>query len=214
MTTAKTFISKCLLAIALAGTALGAIAGPTSFRVDVNTTTLTGNGFLSLAFSNLGAAGPVTAQVSNVTGLVTGSSTTGNVDAVSPGVFAIGNGPGPDNFLDLEATFGGMFSFDVTFTGAFMDEVGIDTSNLFVYLFDSNFNSLAGDANFGVANFLVQPGVGIVTSAQFPAFAAITAIDATAVPEPSSMLMMMTGLGLVGFTARRRKSRAEEAATA
>jgi hypothetical protein len=214
MTTAKSFISKCLLAVALAGTALGAIAGPTSFRVDVNTTTLTGNGLLSLAFSNLGAAGPVTAQISNVSGMVTSVSTTGNANTVSPGIYAIANGPGPDNFLDFSTMFGGMFSFDVTFTGAFMDEVGIDTSSLYVFLFDSEFNGLAGDANFGVANFLVQPSLGIVTSSPFPAFAGINAIPATAVPEPSSMLMMMTGLGLVGFTARRRKVRAVEAATA
>lgn len=211
MTTAKTFIRKCLLAIALAGTALGAIAGPTSFHVDINTTTLSGAGLISLSFSKLGLAGPVTAQVSNFMGPI--STVTGTGSAATAGGYSIANGPGTDNFLDFEALFGGTFSFDIAFTGNFMDETGLDTSSLFVSLLDFGYNSLAGDPLFGVASFTVQPGVGIVAKADFPAFAAINA-NATAVPEPSSMLMMMTGLGLVGFTARRRKPQATAAATA
>jgi hypothetical protein len=202
MTNVQTFIRQCLLALALAGAALGALAGPINFHVDLDTRTLSGNGLISLSFTKLVGAGPVTAKVTNLTGPVGGVAATGAVSGDASG-FTIANGPDADNFADIDAPFGGLFSFDIAFSGAFMDEVGLQTSTLYVFLLGTDYSSQAGDALFGVASLTVQPGVGIVRNAAFPAFVGITAV-----PEPSELLLMMTGLGLVGLMVRRRKAAA------
>jgi hypothetical protein len=197
----KTVIRQCLLAVALAGMALGAVAGPINFHVSLDTTTLSGPGLISFSFSKLGAAGPVTATVSNIMGNAGVVTPTGEVTVGADG-FTIANGLPLLNYADLDASFGNMFSFDIAFSGAFMDEVGLDSSTLFVSLLGTDYGVLAGD-DFGVAQFNVLPGVGIAANASFPEFATISAV-----PEPSAMLLMMTGVGLVGFTARRRNARA------
>jgi hypothetical protein len=200
MINVNTVIRQFLLAIALAGTALGAVAGPINFHVDLDTSSLNGPGLISLYFSKLGVAGPVTAKVTNITGLAGAVTPTGEVTVDADG-FTIANGLPFVNFADIDASFGAPFSFDIAFSGGFMDEIGLDSSTLFVSLLGTDYSTLAGD-EFGVAQFNVLPGVGIVSNAAFPSFVTITAV-----PEPSGMLLMMTGLGLVGFTVRRRKAR-------
>jgi hypothetical protein len=201
MTNLKTFIRQCLLAVALAGMALGASAGPVNFHVNVNTATLNGPGLISFYFSKLGAAGPVTAKVTNIMGDAGAVTPTGEV-TVDAGGFTIANGEPLLNFADVDAAFGGQFSFDIAFSGGFMDEAGLDSSTLFLSLLGTDYGVLAGD-DFGVAQFNVLPGMGIAANAAFPQFVSISAV-----PEPSAMLMMFTGVGLVGFTARRRKAQA------
>lgn len=199
MTNFKTVIRQCLLAVALAGMAFGAVAGPINFHVSLDTTTLNGPGLISFYFSKLGAAGPVTATVTNIMGNAGAVAPTGEVTVGADG-FTIANGLPLLNYADVDAAFGDMFSFDIAFSGAFMDETGLDSSTLFVSLLGTDYGVLAGD-DFGVAQFNVLPGTGIAANASFPAFATISAV-----PEPSAMLLMMTGVGLVGFTVRRRKA--------
>jgi hypothetical protein len=200
MINTKTLIRQCLLALALAGSALGAVAGPINFHVDLDTTSLSGaTGMIDLYFSKVGLAGPVTARVSNITGATGVISTLGDVSIDAAGRIVIASGPGFENFGDIAAMFGDKFGFDVAFSGDFMNETGSDGSTLYVSLLDSDFQPLAGDI-FGVARFDVVPGIGIVSNGMAP----IAAI--TAVPEPSDALLMMTGLGLVGFMVRRRKA--------
>lgn len=200
MINTKTLIRQCLLALALAGSALGAVAGPINFHVDLDTSSLNGvSGMIDLYFSKVGLAGPVTAKVSNITGATGAIATFGDVSIDGAGRIVIANGPGLDNFGDIDATFGDKFGFDVAFSGDFMNETGSDGSSLYVSLLDSGFQPLTGDF-LSVARFDVVPGIGIVTNGMAP----IAAI--TAVPEPSDALLMMTGLGLVGFMVRRRKA--------
>lgn len=200
MINTKTLIRQCLLALALAGSALGALAGPINFHVDLDTTSLSGaSGMIDLYFSKVGLAGPVIATVSNVTGLTGALTTYGDASIDGAGRLVIANGADFENYGDIGATFGGKFGFDVAFSGNFMNESGSDGSTLYVSLLDNGFASLTGDV-FGVAQFDVVPGVGILTNGVAP----IAAI--TAVPEPSDALLMMTGLGLAGFMLRRRKA--------
>lgn len=201
MINVKTFISQCLLAIALAGSALGAIAGPTNFHFDIDTAGLPGTGLISLSFGANGDAGLITAKVTNVTGAVVDVAATGDA-FVFPDYLTITNAPTVDgNYLDMVSTFGGTFGFDVAFSGDLMAGTSLDVSTFRVYVTDFDFKALAGDPDFGIASLNIVPGVGI---AQVGPLADI--VQVSAVPEPSALLLMMTGLGLVGFTIRRRKS--------
>ncbi len=213
MTNITSMLRKCLLAVTLAATALGAWAAPTSFHVNLNTATLGAEAkYIDFLFSRAGTAPQVTATVSNLTGAF-GSvfEQDGLVTLNANGSFSIGNGaaPGELNYIDFNAIFGGNFGFDVSFDTAFLGDASLDGSQFSVSVLDADFAPVGADV---LALFDLN-SAGISTTS-FGGLATITAIDATSVPEPSSMLMMMTGLGLVGFTARRRKSRAEEAATA
>ncbi len=207
MNTFTSLLRQCLLAIALAGTALGAAADPISYHVKVNTAGLESGTFLDFMFTQINAV-PATATVTNLTG-ATGAlgGSGGNASVNADGSFTIGNGPDALNYVDFFATLGGVFNFDVTFSDSFLGDAADAGSTFSVSVLDLDFAP--------VGDVLVQfelAASGIAPAALPGSSAAL--IGATAVPEPSSMLMMATGLGLVGFTARRRKTPAKAVATA
>jgi hypothetical protein len=196
MINAKTFLRQCLLAVALTGTALAAVAGPTNFHVDLNTAGVANAQYIDFLFTKVGGAAPATVTVSNFTGGF------GAVDylegAVTPngnGSITIGNGPDFLNLLEFAPAFGGTFGFDLAFSTEFLGSNSTDGSTFSVSLVDATFAPLSGFVQFDLssANGIVVNDPGT--------FATITAV-----PEPSDMLLMMTGLGLVGFTVRRRKA--------
>lgn len=207
MTNFTTLIRQCLLAVVLAVSAFGAIAGPLSYHVSVNAGTLSGPGILDFYFSKDAAAAGATVTVSNLTGALDGPAYAIGAVTVQPdGSIVIGNGPDIDNIFGQNVQFGGMFNFDLLFSTDFLDEPLGAGSAFSVSLLNAD-GSPADGTDYGVALFDLVPGEGIRSDIQ-QGFATIAA-DVTAVPEPSSMLMMMTGLGLVGFTARRRKAPAQ-----
>jgi hypothetical protein len=195
MFNAKTFLRQCLLAVALAGTALGALAGPTNFHVDVNTAGLVDATYLDLFFSKVGDAAPGTVRVSNITGnSVAFDYSEGDVTFNGDGSVTIGNSLAFANFVDYTATFGGTFGFDLAFSTEFLSSMSTDGSTFAISVLDSGFVPFAGaTAQFDIFS------TGIVSSGG-------QLVSITAVPEPSDLLMMVTGLGLVGVV-RRRKER-------
>ncbi|WP_426174038.1 NF038129 family PEP-CTERM protein [Massilia sp. TWR1-2-2] len=203
----KTFLSQCLLAVALLGSSLAAIAGPT-FNVSLNTTGLSGTGSVDFLLNPAVTALPLTAKVSNFSSNFGAFLVTGDAAVDANGNFTLSN-LSADNFVVRAAGLGNTLSFDLNFDGAFFDRIGTEGG-----LFSFGLNGANGDL-IGFATFDFNASLlPIVVDVTGFANATITLVGVNAVPEPSSMLMMMTGLGLVGFTARRRKSRAEEAATA
>jgi hypothetical protein len=203
----KNFLRQCLLAVALLGSSLAAIAGPT-YNVSLNTSTLSGTGKVDFYLAAATSALPLTATVSNF------SSNFGAFDLATMGDATVNGGSlilsnqSFFAFAERAASLGGLLTFDVTFDGAFFDTIGSEGGLFSFGLYDA-----AGVGSF--ASFdLNASGLPVVVAVAGFEGASIALADVTAVPEPSSVLMMMTGLGLVGFTARRRKSRAEEAATA
>lgn len=196
MINAKTFLRQCLLAVALVGTSLGALAGPTNFHVDLNTNGLANAQFIDLFFAKADLAPPATATVSNFTGAFGAVDYfEGAVTFNGDGSVTIGNDPF-SNLVDFNAVFGGTFGFDISFSSDFLNGSSTDGSTFSVSVLDAGLNPLTGAA---LARFDLYGSAGIARSAN-EQFATVTAV-----PEPSDMLMMLTGLGLVAFTVRRRK---------
>jgi hypothetical protein len=208
MINTKKLLGQCLLAAALAGSALAAMAAPGSYHVAVNTAGLTGTGSLDmyLASANAGAL-PLTATLSNF------SADFGAVDPTFSGDYSVGpggsfslvNGAGYNDltrFLNL----GGTVGFDVAFSGAFIDSVGTEGGLFTVGLYDAN-GVVVGDPLGIVSITLDATSPTTFTPGWDQGLANVTPITASAVPEPSALLMMITGLGLAGFVARRRAAR-------
>jgi hypothetical protein len=209
MTKLTSLLRQGLLAVALAGTALGALAAPTSYHVAFNTAPLAANAqYIDFMFTYAGNAAPVTATVSNLSGLFgTVADQAGTVSVNGDGTLTLGNGaaPGDLNYIDFNALFGGMFGFDISFDTGFRTDPSTDGSVFSLAVLDANLNPLGGDF---LAQFTLTAANDIVAVQGAGGLATISANVPAAVPEPSGMLMMMTGVGLVGFVARRRKQSA------
>jgi hypothetical protein len=200
----KTLLRHAVLALALAGSSLAAIAAPISFHVDVNTTALGGNGYLDLQFGALTPAPAATVTFFNFTGAVGAVDFfDGDVVFNPDGSITLANSPELGSLLSFNALFGGALGFDLAFSNDYSGEAGSDGSVLTVGFLDTDFVPIG--APEGIARFELIPGVGVVTSVVGD-FALIGPV-ATAVPEPADWLLMATGLALLGVTLRRRAAR-------
>lgn len=202
----KSLINQCLLAASLAVAATGAIAGPTSFHVAIDSGRLAQNtpGYITLSFSQTGNAGAVVASVSNLTG---NTGTVVQTGAVSGGdsAFTIANTVNADgNFADISALFGGLFSFDISFSGNFMNEAGTDVSTLLINLFDTSYVALVGDEFSGIGSFNVAQGSGVASTIVRAPYISITPLATAEVPEPSQLMLMLAALAIMGVMVRRR----------
>lgn len=195
------FFRQCLLAVTLAGSALGALAAPINYHVtlDTRSAAFPATGLLDLSFGGLIGASPATAAVGNFsTNVGAAAYSEGAVVDNGNGSFVISNDTNNIiNYLGLAATFGGFIDFDITFDDAFLTSNGFNSA-FAVSLLDNTFGFLgnpAGDLTFELAS-----GTGIAVNSGSP-FAI-----ASVVPEPSALLLMITGLGLVGFMLRWSKA--------
>jgi hypothetical protein len=199
-----TLLRHAVLALALAGSSLAARAAPISFHVDVNTTTLNGNGYLDLQFGALTPAPATTVTFSNFTGAVGAVDyVDGDVVFNADGSVTLANSPALGSLLSFNTLFGGALGFDLAFSDDYSAVTGSDGSTLTVGLLDAGYAPIGGPE--GIARFELVPGTGVVTSVVGD-FAVIGPV-ATAVPEPADWLLMATGLALLGLTLRRRAAR-------
>jgi hypothetical protein len=201
----KTALRHALAAIALATTALAAHAGPTyHVTVDSGASVPGDAGYLDLSLAGFGGGAEAIATVSQLQGNIVGVDPySQQVSEPTPGVFVLSSQLG--SYLSNDVLLGGMFSFDVTFSGDFLTtNAPFQYQSLFdVTLYDAALNRLANLqlqvnqlSDVGPASVTLLPG----------AFNADATLVTVAVPEPSEWLLMMTGLGLVGFMVRRRKA--------
>lgn len=198
---AKNLLRHAVLALALVASPFAALAAPVNFHVDLDTSTLSGPGYVDLQFGALTSAPPATVTFKNFMGAFgTVDYSEGDVVANPNGSYTLGNLPDASSILTFNATFGARLAFDLMFSDDYASATGIDGSTLTIALLNSVFNPIGGDS--GVVKFDLTPrsGVSSTVNADFAAIAPI----ANAVPEPSDLAMMFTGLALLGFTARRR----------
>jgi len=191
MTNLKNLFLRALLALSIAVGAPAALAGP-MYRVTIDTSSLSGTGYLDLNLSGFSIATPARAVASNFSGDFLDDMVSGG--EVSGGILSgvqFGNGD-LNNFFDQEVMFGGLFSFDVSFDvlpveAGIAFSVGLLDAALTGYL-DGMGPLLAIDFMPGEAPFLMvfQPDLASVAE----------------VPEPADWLLLLTGLMLIGVTRR------------
>jgi hypothetical protein len=206
MRTIPSFLRGLVVALALAGSFGAALAAPTH-HVNLDTSSLAGTtGYIDLYFSRDGGAPASTVTLSNfVGGFGAEQGRTSDVTGAIPGSVVFGSTDGWNDLFQA-VSFGGALGFDVEFGGDFALTTSSITSLFGVGLLNQDQSAYLG-ANGDLVQFTLVPmggqGAAGVSVATFGPIASVAAVSA--VPEPSELLLMTTGLGLVGFMLRRRK---------
>jgi hypothetical protein len=154
--------------------------------------------------ANAGAT-PATATLTNFDGLF------GVPFDLSPGVAftdrgVLGNQNGGD-YLTLFVTLGGLLSFDISFDGAFATTENVDESQFSATLYNADLTGYIGAAG-SFAEFALVPQIngnpGGVTVAPPGGLASVTAV--ANVPEPSSLLLALGALAMLGLARYKRSN--------
>lgn len=193
----KNLFLRALLALSIAVGAPAALAGP-MFHVKVDTSSLSGTGYLDLGFNGLGDAGAALATVTNFSGnFLTDSQPFGDVSGDIAGGVRLGNGTG-FNFFDQAVSFGGLFSFDVSF-----DTAASGPGVLFsVALMNDALDAYLG-GDFNLLTIDLIPGQAPVIDVVEPGLASLA--EVAQVPEPGEWLLLATGLMLIALTRRMQQ---------
>lgn len=196
MSNFTSLLFRALLALSIAIGAPAALAGP-MYRVSLDTSALAGTvGYLDLGLNGPLEATPTVARLSNFSGaFLDGGLLAPSGDASGDVVNGIVLRNGPDyNFFDQLVTFGGLFSFDVSFE--FGD--GGNGTLFSVAFVDEALNYLGAVGNVIELNLVAgQPGELQLVDGEFASVAQV--------PEPGAWLLLASGLFLLVTTHRLRQ---------
>lgn len=194
MFTMKALFLRAMLALSIALGAPVVLAGPV-YHVSVDTSSLSGTGFLSLSMSGFADSGTTTAKASNFSGnfgavetAPTGDVSGNIVDGVLLGMADVAN------YFDQSIIFGGLFSFDVRFDG----EPGDAASTFGVALLGDDFLYVGDFGNLVEINLLSDGTIDVDTLVP-------DLVSTAEVPEPGEWLLLATGLMLIGMTRRMQQ---------
>lgn len=197
----KNLFTHCLLTLAVCWGG-AAHAGP-SYRVSVNTGAYNGQGLMDFSFLANAGVTPATAVLSNFSGAFGDEyeRASGVIGAI-PGMVTLDNQDG-GTYLTQLVTLGGLFSFDVRFDGDFASIANLNATQFNATLYNSTLSEFIGVAgSFAVFDLLPpangQPGQVLVSGPN--ALATVAQI-----PEPSSMLLVLAALALLGLVRHRRE---------
>lgn len=199
----QTLLRQAMLALLLCGASLAARADviPGGYRVTIDSN-VAGASFLDMNFGSFGGAAEAIATVSNLQGAFGAvDSFEGSVGFEPGGVFTISNQG--TNFLTHSITAGGLLSFDVVFSGAFLTDAGDFTSIFSAALLGDDYSAV-GNAEGEVIFSIVQLSDTAAAAVGFETFGNAE-VSVNAVPEPSELLLVLTGLALMGAMVRRRQ---------
>lgn len=186
-----------LVSLALLCASATASAGPT-YRVTLDTSGYSGvSGLLDFTFLAANPASPVTgATLSNFSGAFgLEAGRTGAVSGALPGQVTLYDAAG-DNWLTQAVSLGASFGFDISFDDGYLANGGLDGSTFAVSLYNGDFSQYLG-IDGPLLQFDVLPGFILVSDNNDIAQIAV-------VPEPSELLLALTGLAMMGLIARRR----------
>jgi hypothetical protein len=199
--TIKKLLGHAALALGLALSANAAFADVV-LNVNVNTIGFGGTGYLDFQYNALGGAPLSTAAMSNLNGFDLSKFTLeGDVAATADG-FLFAN-TAPLNAALYEGPFDRVYSFTLTFAGDAIDTL-MSTFSVSAYTgSNGDITGIPGgllDPTLLTLDWSLAPtGAPTVTPTVFD-----PSVSAAVVPEPSSLLMAVLGLGLLGFVRRQR----------
>lgn len=199
-------------AIALALSGLAALAGAaelpagSSFHAQIDTSAFSGAGWLDLQFNPgmLPAVG-ATVTLSHFTGAF-GSEfyLEGGASGSLLSSITLSNSSGfNDMFQSL--TLGGQFGFDVSFGGAYTSTAGTVGTTFSVGLLSADQTSYLGNPDGVLFQVELTPMLGSAPASTSLTMLAGNVASISAVPEPSSWLMLAAGMTLLGAAVRRQK---------
>ena len=200
-------LRQTVLALMLASA--DSVAAATTYHVDIDTSAYAGAGYIDLTFLGYPDSDAATATISNFSGALGALvSQDGDVSGTLGSSATLGNSVFY-NEVYQSVTLGGLFSFDVDFAGSFHTGTSLDGTTLAIGLLDASQVTYL-DAGQPQVQFNLASNNGIdvagVTPAVYSAIATVSTVSA--VPEPSAWLLMLGGVAVVGFAARRRQAAA------
>jgi hypothetical protein len=205
-------LRRAVVALALAFGSSAALAD-TTLAVSIDTSLFGDAGWLDFQYSpaNVGGSPATTVTLSGFQGFDAGAlvETTSQVSGSLGNGYVIGNGESW-NSLFHAVSYGEVLSFNVTFSGDNVDLSGNGYGSTFaVWAYGADGVTLLGDSS-GHARQLVDvdwaPGSVAGSAGTLTAVSYSGAATISAVPEPSSWLMLGIGAMLVAGAARRRQA--------
>lgn len=218
MLTLSPSLRRGLLAMALS--ACAALAQAETYHVEIDTGSFAssgnGNGWLDLEFNGFSSsASTAYASISNLSGafdLSQAVQLSGDASGSVANGFLLDSGTSFNDAFQA-VNYGGKFSFDVTFSGAVDPSAASSAFLIYAYGADQVTTLGSGDplsGSLATLNWSAPTSAGGSGSVNATVFdsTAVSATAASAVPEPSSWLMLALGAGMVAFYARRRTAAA------
>jgi len=191
---------KYLLLVLLAS---AAPAMANVYSVSIDTSSLSGPGSLFFSFGpGVSPFDPATATVSGFSGGGTLGSTIPSGAGILPGTLVLSNAA-PATYQQAITYDGSKIHFLFSLTGPAISSPNpgaVGGTDFALFLLDGSDNALlTDDPNGSVFDASIAPGTGAVSFATFqPAVVLISAV-----PEPSSFLLLMGGVALIGARLRR-----------
>lgn len=202
----KNRFSLCFLALALF--ASSAAQASAVFHVSVNTGGYAGQGLMDFTFLANAGATPATASLTNFDGAfgATFDRSAGVAGSIAQGI-VLGNQNG-GNYLTQFVNLGALFSFDISFGGEFATIANVDESLFNATLYNADLTAYIGAASSFAEFALVAPingNPGGVKVAPPTGLATITQV--ADIPEPSSPLLSLGAIAMLGFVRYKTNSR-------